>query len=217
MTDEFVQTVDEITEEDVDLNELQQLGREMLLDLVEEEDAGNKLGVLIGKGGTDKSTTINAALCEVQQKHGVESVVKFAMTEMAATVIGASTLYSSKHGLSFPVGRQQFRELSGDRLIHLQTRFANVKLIIIDEYSMLRSKELCFIDHFLHQISGKNKLFGGFAVLLVGDPAQIPAVLGKTLWDSSAKTEHDKFGQMFCKGFFKKVVELLVGCGACRH
>lgn len=114
MTDEFVQTVDEITEEDVDLNELQQLGREMLLDLVEEEDAGNKLGVLIGKGGTDKSTTINAALCEVQQKHGVESVVKFAMTEMAATVIGASTLYSSKHGLSFPVGQQQFRELSGD-------------------------------------------------------------------------------------------------------
>ena len=209
MIDDFVQTVDEVTEEDVNLNELQQLGREMLLDLVEEEDAENKSGTLIGKGGTGKSTMINAALCEAQQKHGVKSIIKFAMTGMAATVIGTSALHSSKHGLGLPVSRQKFKELSGDRLVRLQTRFANVKLIIIDECSMLRSKELYFIDQFLHQISGKDELFGGFAVLLVGDPAQIPAALGKTLWDSSAKTEHDKFGQMIHKGFFKKVVELL--------
>ena len=114
MINEFVQTVDEVTEEDVDLNELQQLGHEMLLDLVEEEDAENKSGVLIGKGRMGKSTMINAALCKAQQKHGVKSIIKFAMTGMAATVIGASALHSSKHGLGLPVSRQQFKELSGN-------------------------------------------------------------------------------------------------------
>ena len=114
MTDEFVQTVDEITEEDVDLNELQQLGREMLLDLVEEEDAENKSGVSISKGGMGKSTMINAALCEVQQKCGVKSIIKFATTGMAATAIGASALHSLKHGLGLPVSQQKFKELSGN-------------------------------------------------------------------------------------------------------
>ena len=74
---------------------------------------------------------------------------------------------------------------------------------------MLRSKELHYIDQYLRQIAGNDELFGGFAIVLVGDPVQIPAVLGWTLWDKRGGVETDKLGQTLYEAYFKKVIELL--------
>jgi hypothetical protein len=45
---------------------------------------------------------------------------------------------------------------------------------------------------------------------LVSDPAQIPVVLGYTLWDKrEGSSEEDKFGQQLYEAFFNNVIELL--------
>ena len=92
---------------------------------------------------------------------------------------------SHKFGMSIPTGNIKINKLSLNRLRDEQARLQNLKIIFIDEYSMLRQKELFHILEILKQIKGNDLLFGGFCVALVGDPAQIPPVLAESLWVKS--------------------------------
>ena len=68
---------------------------------------------------------------------------------------------------------------------------------MIDEYSMLRQCDLYFIDKRLQQIIVNNEPFGGLVVVLAGDPAQLPQVKGKCLWDAKvARASHDSNGSL---------------------
>ena len=114
--------------------------------------------------------------------YGVGSVAKFATSGVAANLIRGSTVHSSKRGLALPVGNRQFIELKGKTLKRLQKRYAGkLKLVILDEFSMLRQKELHWVDKRLKQIMGNNLPFGGVAIVLIGDPGQLPAILGLSL------------------------------------
>ena len=74
---------------------------------------------------------------------------------------------------------------------------------------MLRQKELSYVDKILRQISTIDKPFGGYAVLLVGDPAQIPAVQGRVVWDeSNGGSEDDLHGHLLYTSMFQSVIEL---------
>ena len=42
--------------------------------------------------------------------------------------------------------------------------------MIIDEFSMLKQKELHYVNKRLQQIMGNNLPFGGVAIVLIGDP-----------------------------------------------
>ena len=110
---------------EVTLNELQEIGRDMILDLVKRTADQGKLGVLVGKGGTGKSTTIGAAEYALEQEFEVGCVMKLATTGKAASVIGGSTVHSRKNGIGLPVGRQKFRDLSSNMLKQAQKRFTN--------------------------------------------------------------------------------------------
>ena len=194
----------------IQLNEMQQIGVDMILDLVRSsEEDGQKLGLLIGKGGTGKSTSLNSAVRILEEEHGPGCVLKLATTGMAANVIGGSTVHSRKHGLGLPVGRQKFKPLKGKALEKLQKMLRGVVLIVLDEFSMLRQKEIFYIHKILQQAAGNDLLFGGFAFVLLGDPAQIPAVMGRCLWETRpGGNEADGYGHTFYKTFFNKVVEL---------
>ena len=208
----FVVPIEAAEDEGIQLNEMQRFGRDMIVDLVKSEDVegGGKLGILNGKGGTGKSTTINAAVVDLEEEFGVGCAVKLATTGMAATVIGGATVHSKKNGLGLPVGRQKFKRLEGKPLERLMLRFVGKRLIVIDEYSMLRQKELYYLHLYLQQAAGNQLLFGGFAILLVGDPAQIPAVLGRCMWETRpGGSQEDDFGHEFYKAFFSKVIELV--------
>ncbi len=61
------------------------------------------------------------------------------------------------------------------------------RLIIIDEYSMLSPDNLFYIDSRLKQIMANDDPFGGVVVVLTGDPAQVPPVKAKCLWDTRAR------------------------------
>ena len=49
----------------------------------------------------------------------------------------------------------------------------NLKLLIIDEFSMMKSDQLYQIDLRLRELKQNNKVFGGIAICLLGDPAQL--------------------------------------------
>jgi len=66
--DDFVVTVQAAADDDIPLNELQQLGREMLINLVDATEEDEKLGIFVGRGGTGKSTTINAAVRTLEER-----------------------------------------------------------------------------------------------------------------------------------------------------
>jgi len=84
----------------------------------------------------------------------------------------------------------------------MQKKWKDRKLIVIDEFSMLRQRELYFINERLKQILCSDALFGGIVVVLIGDPGQLPPVKGKCLWDNKPKNQSpDWFGYMLYKEF----------------
>jgi ATP-dependent DNA helicase PIF1 len=105
-----------------------------------------------------------------------EKCIITASTGVAAFNIGGYIVHSNS-GLGLPVNECNQGALQCDTLKHLQKRFKNVSLVVIDEISMVGLKTLYWIDQRLRQIAGKMHLrFGGISVLLVGDFAQLPPV-----------------------------------------
>eukprot|EP00957_Ditylum_brightwellii_P137769 10502851-Ditylum_brightwellii.AAC.2 len=64
-------------------------------------------------------------------------------------------------------------------------------MLVVDELSMLRQKEIYYLDGRLKQIMCSSLPFGGVIVLLVGDPAQLPHVQGNTLWHKHSLNADD--------------------------
>ena len=87
------------------MNTRQKLAVDMVLDLTNQDandDDARKQGILIGIGGTGKSTCIHDIQHKVEAQHGLGSVVKLAPTGKAASVIGGhTTLHSKQRGLLF--------------------------------------------------------------------------------------------------------------------
>ena len=70
-----------------------------------------------------------------------------------------------------------YNNLNGSKLQNLQQSLDGIKLIIIDEISMMGKNILYQIDNQLRQASKKClESFGGFTVVLIGDFQQLPPV-----------------------------------------
>jgi hypothetical protein len=80
----------------------------------------------------------------------------------------------------------------------------NIKLLVIDEYSFLSVIVIDKLDRHLRKIlpHKSNIPFGGLNILLCGDPAQLPPVVGKPLYAYQGSTSH------LAARLFDKVVEL---------
>ena len=155
--------------------------------------------VLKGKGGTGKSTVINAIRSSPFIKSGEE--VTTATTGRAAMLVNGSTIYSAKFGLKLPVGRSKFINLSGPVLKHLQSLFKDVKVLFTDEFLMLPQKALFWIDQRLRQLKCcQDRVFGGIVVVLIGDLSQLPPIKATPVWDmrnrisGNAKDDASRFG-----------------------
>ena len=60
----------------------------------------------------------------------------------------------------------------------------NLKILIIDEFSMLKADILYRIDLRLREITQNKQDFGGVLVFLFGDPAQLKPVRGSYIFDA---------------------------------
>ena len=144
----------------------------------------SRLVFLRGRGGTGKSTCVNA----VRNMLAATEEVVMATTGKAATVIGGSTVFSKKNGLALPIGKTFNQLPAGPILRRLQDKYKYVRVIFVDECSMLHQKHLHFMDQRLQQIKCNNFIFGGIIVILIGDTGQLPAVLGRVMWEKKPKT-----------------------------
>ncbi len=165
--------------------------------------------LLRGQGGTGKSFTIDSLCNSVSEMFGEGALSIMATTGKAATVIGGLTVHSPRQGLALPVGKAVFKGLKGAALQQLQARFSNIRLVIIDEFSMLHQKELHWIDMRLRQAKGNNEPFGGLTAVLSGDTAQLPPVQGNSLWAHYKPRTDDELGHSKYVQYFTEDIELV--------
>ena len=93
-----------------------------------------------------------------------------APTGVAADNIGGSTYHSKLPVPRSDIDRANIRLSRGSsREQRLQSDLTGVSYIIIDEMSMVGRRALGQIDELLRQATGKEEVFGGLSVILVGD------------------------------------------------
>jgi hypothetical protein len=66
------------------------------------------------------------------------------------------------------------KPIASDKLRALRKKFSNVRLLIIDEISMVPVDLLGHVNHRLQVITGRAELFGGLVVVVTGDFDQLP-------------------------------------------
>ena len=160
------------------------------------------LMLMWGMGGAGKSFVVNCIRTTMYTNLN-KNVFVTSTTGLTANAINGSTIHSA---LNLPVGRRKFVNLSPDALKKYQDKFKDINLLVIDEFSMLRARELHYVNKRLKQIKHNENDFGGMLVLLVGDPGQLPPVAGTAVWDDkNSNSELDTYGCML----FRNLIDVV--------
>lgn len=144
------------------------------------------LMTVIGPGGTGKSTLLNAITSTFEERHSGHLLFKTAMSGVAATLIGGTTLHSwgAIPAIGTPTGDEWMDRRSTTKEVKArrQRNIANTEWLAIDEVSMLTTDLLTLTSQvagFVKTGSGRADStvpFGGINVLLMGDFHQFPPV-----------------------------------------
>lgn len=130
-------------------------------------NAGCPVLFVTGKAGTGKSTLVQWLMQQI------DACAVVAPTAVAAINIGGDTIHSF---FGLPPEHldpdQTYRPDARRRLV-----IENLKLLIIDEVSMVLPNVVDVISHTLKSVRRNNQPFGGIPVLLVGDLFQLPPVV----------------------------------------
>ena len=86
--------------------------------------------------------------------------------------IGGNTICSAFHKKMY----QTDQRMSADQLNTFRIKYKHLKVVIIDEISMVGKKTFDFIDTRLQQLAGIRAPFGGLSVIAVGDFYQLKPV-----------------------------------------
>lgn len=133
---------------------------------------------LIGGAGSGKSFVLHKLLIEAEkQQGGYPHVVACALTNKAANALQGTTIHSlfgAKPSWEFS---KEFLWKGIKNRPRILDRLKNIKVLVIDEISLLRSNEIDAIDHVLRELA-ETKIqaslpFGGRIVIFAGDPFQL--------------------------------------------
>lgn len=146
---------------------------------------------LTGGAGTGKSHTIKAAFQSLIRQYRANpseetspEILIVSFTGIAAHNVDGMTAHSAFHLLA---GKNtNYVKLTPDLKNTLRSHLLNLKLLIIDEISMLSSNHLHQISMRLGEIFEKpsNVQFGGISVIVVGDFNQLSPVCGHLAFQS---------------------------------
>ena len=153
-----------------------------------------KLMDVCGGAGTGKSYTINAIL-QWAKENGCRVQVIAPTGAAASQFVGGKTIHNF---LKLTVSKKKkkekehedFQELGPDQAQTLERDLKDVRLIIIDEKSMMGKNRLEQIDSRLKQArpQHKDKPFGGISLLIGGDFKQLPPVFDTPLYHREGGT-----------------------------
>ena len=128
---------------------------------------------LTGSAGTGKTYIINQYIEYLQDRKIKPSIV--APTGIAASHIGGQTIHSF-----FGIGiKEKLSEQDLDFLLqrkYLHDRFVKLKVLIIDEISMVSPELFETMDKILRAFKFSSAPFGGVQVIISGDFFQLPPV-----------------------------------------
>ena len=143
--------------------------------------------VVIGGAGAGKSTVIE---CLTQWCHRILAkpgddpnspyILKAATTGAAATLIEGTTVHASL-GFDFSA---KHTSLSDKKRELRQEQLKNLRILVIDEFSMMKADILYRIHLRLCEVKNNNHVFGGVNVYLLGDPAQLKPVKGSYIFSA---------------------------------
>lgn len=151
------------------------------MELIEDQVAAFKLiektdkPVLVtGAAGTGKS-----ALLRYLVQHGKDrdQTVVAAFTGTAALNVGGITLHElALQSKAFNKSIQVFSPLADSREIKKKNinLLSTIKLLVIDEISMVRADMLDALDRAFRMAQDSSKPFGGIRIVMFGDPFQLP-------------------------------------------
>jgi hypothetical protein len=128
---------------------------------------------ITGSAGSGKTHLINRYIAFLRE-HKVDVAVT-ASTGIAATHMGGVTIHSwSGLGIRDTLSEYDLDSLESRQ--YLWKRFENVKVLIIDEVSMMHHFRLDMVDRIIRHFRRSTKPFGGIQVVLVGDFFQLPPI-----------------------------------------
>jgi len=148
---------------------------------------------LTGSAGTGKTYILNEYILYLKSRKIFPTII--APTGIAASHLGGQTIHSY-----FSLGiRDEIDESFVQNLLdkkYLQVRFSKLKVLIIDETSMVSPFIFSSMDTILKAFKKSNKAFGGIQVILSGDFFQLPPIAKsksdkRFAWQSPAWKELD--------------------------
>ena len=140
-----------------------------------------------GRAGCGKSYLLNCLSQFIKSATTKRFLTRTAPTGTAAFMINGVTLHSL---LKLPVNNNNSKDipdLHGEALQELQQKFTDIELIAIDEKSMMGLFRLYTIHKRLCEAKGVTLPFGGVAIILMGDFAQLPPVLDTPMYSPPEK------------------------------
>ncbi len=128
---------------------------------------------LTGNAGSGKTYLLNRYI-EWLEDQGVGYAVT-ASTGIAATHLGGQTIHSfTGIGIRKYLDDYDLEELTTRK--YLYDRFAKIKVLIIDEISMLHSEMFDLVDRVCRAFKDADKPFGGLQIIVSGDFFQLPPI-----------------------------------------
>jgi len=128
---------------------------------------------LTGSAGTGKTHVLNTYI-KYLNKYKIPLAVT-ASTGIAATHIKGQTIHSwAGMGIKDDMSIKDLHKLNSNKA--LKRKIEKVKVLIIDEISMLHQKQLNLVDKILQFIKDSNHAFGGVQIVLCGDFFQLPPI-----------------------------------------
>ena len=128
---------------------------------------------LTGSAGTGKTHILNEFVVYLKSRKIIPTIV--APTGIAASHLNGQTIHSF-----FSLGiRDNIDEAFISHLLdkkYLQTRFKKLKILIIDEISMVSPNVFSAIDQILRAFKQSDEPFAGIQVVLSGDFFQLPPI-----------------------------------------
>ena len=150
--------------------------------------------IIQGGAGSGKSTVIHV-LVQLMERHLRQSgdnlenpyVLPLSFTGTAAANIDGMTLHSA---FNFPFSNE-FLSLPDKLRDEKRDMLKNLRMIVLDEFSMLKADMLYQIDLRMRELKeNSTEAFGGCAVFMFGDLLQLKPVMGKYIFDEPASKDY---------------------------
>ena len=111
-------------------------------------------------------------------------IIKCAFAGCAAANVGGQTLHSS-FSFDFHENHTSLNDKTRDMLAIVM---GNLIIVIVDEFSMVKSNHIYMLDARLREIKHRpDDMFGGASIILYGDPLQLKPVGGGFPWTAPSK------------------------------